>query len=93
MSLVIGSCWVIVPVSLEEKLEVHPDAALHVVVTLSVAAQVDGVRVHVDVHQVVLDLALDVVLHPVHQETPAHVYHLDKRQVPAGGDGSWGAEL
>lgn len=52
-------------------------------VALSVPAQVDGVRVHVDVHEVVDDLTLDVVLHPVHQETPAHIHHLDERKVPA----------
>lgn len=55
-------------------------------VALSVATQVDGVRVHVDVHEVVDNLTLDVVLHPVHQKTPAHVDHLDKRQVPAASD-------
>lgn len=68
------------------KFRVPSDAALDIVVALSVPTQVDRVRVHVDVHEVVDDLALDVVLHPVHQETSAHVHHLDKRQVPAGGD-------
>lgn len=52
-------------------------------VALSVPTQVDGVRVHMDVHEVVDNLTLDVVLHPVHQETSAHVHHLDERQVPA----------
>lgn len=61
---------------------VSSDAALDIVVALSVPAQVDGVRVHVDVHEVVDDLTLDVVLHPVHQEAPAHVHHLDERKVP-----------
>ncbi len=53
-------------------------------VALSVPTQVDGVRVHVDVHEVVDNLALDVVLYPVHQKPPAHIHHLNKRQVPAG---------
>ena len=48
-------------------------------------AQVDGAGLHVDVHQIVHDAALDVVLHPVHQEAPAHIDHLNQRQVPAGG--------
>lgn len=54
-------------------------------VALSVPAQVDGVRVHVDVHKVVHNLTLDVVLHSVDQEPAAHVHHLDKRQAPARG--------
>ena len=64
------------------QLRVPPDAALHVVVALAMATQVDGVGVDVDVHQVVHDLALDVVLNPVDQEPHAHVHHLDERQVP-----------
>lgn len=50
-------------------------------------AQVDGAGLHVDVHQVVHDAALDVILHTVHQEAPAHIDHLNQRQVPAGGAG------
>lgn len=61
---------------------ISSNAALDVVFTLSVPAQVDGVRVHVDVHEVVDDLALDVILNAVHQETLAHVDHLDEGQVP-----------
>lgn len=61
------------------KFRVSSDAAFHVVVALPVPTQVDGVRVHMDVHEVVDNLALDVVLHAVHQETAAHVHHLDKR--------------
>ena len=56
---------------------------------LAVATQVDGVGVDVDVHEVVHDLALDVVLHPVHQEAAAHVDHLDERAVP--GENQQGA--
>lgn len=47
-------------------------------VALSVPTQVDGVRVHVDVHQVVDNLTLDVVLHPVHKETASYVHHLNE---------------
>lgn len=45
--------------------------------------QVDGVGVHANVHEVVHNLTLDVVLHPVHKESLAHIHHFDKRQVPA----------
>lgn len=62
---------------------VPSDLALEVVLALPVPAQVDGAGLHVDVHQVVHDAALDVVLDPVHQEPPAHVDHLDQGQVPA----------
>ena len=64
---------------------VAPDLALQVVLALAMPAQVDGAGLHVDVHQVVHDAALDVVLHAVHQEAPAHIDHLNQRQVPAGG--------
>lgn len=57
---------------------VAPDQTLHVVFTLSVTAEVDGVFVHMDVHQVIHDLALDVILHAVHQETLAYIDHLDE---------------
>lgn len=60
------------------KFRISTDAPFDIVVALSVPTQVDGVRVHVDVHEVVDNFALDVVLHPVHQKTPAHVYNLDK---------------
>lgn len=62
---------------------VAPDLALQVVFILPVPAQVDGAGLHVDVHQVVHNPALDVVLHSVHQEPPADVNHFDERQVPA----------
>ena len=64
---------------------VAPDLALEVVLALAMPAQVDGAGLHVDVHQVVHDAALDVILHAVHQEAPAHIDHLNQRQVPAGG--------
>lgn len=69
------------------QLGVSPDASLHVVVALSMATQVDGVGVHVDVHEVVDYLTLDVVLHPVHQETAAYVDDLDEGQVSVGTKG------
>lgn len=50
-------------------------------VTLAVPAQVDTVGVHTDVHEVVDDLALDVVLYAVHQETAAYVHHFNEGQI------------
>lgn len=47
------------------------------------AAQVDGAWCDVDVHEVVDDPALNVVLDPVHQVPAAHVEDLDVRQIPA----------
>ena len=63
---------------------VAADASQQVELALPVAAQVDGARRHVDVHQVVHDAALDVVLHAVHQVAAAHVEDLDVGQVPIG---------
>lgn len=51
---------------------------------LSVPTEVDGVGVYVDVHEVVHYFALDVILHPVDQETPADINDLDEGQVPVG---------
>lgn len=65
------------------KFRISSDASFNVVFALSVPTQVNGVRVHMDVHEVVDDLALDVVLNPVHQKTLAHIYNLDKWKVPA----------
>lgn len=63
---------------------VSPDAALLVVMALAVPAKVDGVGVHVDVHEVVDNFTLDVILHPVDQETAADVDDLDEGQAPVG---------
>jgi len=52
-----------------------------------VATQVDGARRDVDVHQVVHDAALDVVLDPVHQVPAAHVEDLDVGKVSVCGGG------
>lgn len=58
---------------------VPSNAPLHVVVALTMPAQVDGVGVHMDVHEVVHNLTLDVVLYTVHQELPTHIHHFDER--------------
>lgn len=51
---------------------------------LPMAAEVDGVGVHVDVHEVVDNFTLDVILHPVDQEPAANVDDLDEGQGPVG---------
>ena len=63
---------------------VSSDASFDVVVTLSMATQVDGAWCDVDVHQVVDDPALDVGLDLVHQVPPAHIHYLDVGQIPGG---------
>lgn len=63
---------------------VSPDASLLVVMALSVPTEVDGMGVYVDVHEVVDYFTLDVVLHPIDQETTADIDDLDEGQVPAG---------
>lgn len=63
------------------KFRISSNATFYVVATLSVPTQVDGVRVDVNVHKVVDNLTLDVVLHSVYQKTPAYIHHLDERQI------------
>lgn len=76
-----GSSYLFAP---WRKAAVAPQASLHVVRALSVPTQVDGSGLDVDVHQVVDNLALDVVLDPVDEEAPAHVDHLDEGKISGG---------
>lgn len=48
-------------------------------------AKVDGARLHVDIHKVVDNFTLDVVLDSVDQKSLAYIYHLDERQIPGTG--------
>ncbi|OBS76423.1 hypothetical protein A6R68_17123, partial [Neotoma lepida] len=64
----------------DTRARVTPNLALQIVLILAVPTQVDGPGLHVDIHQVVHNPALDVVLHSVHQKPPANVNHLDERQ-------------
>lgn len=66
------------------QLRVSPDASLLIVMGLPMAAEVDGVGVYVDVHEVVDNFTLNVILHPVDEETAANVDDLDEGQVPVG---------
>lgn len=50
--------------------------------------QVDGSGLDVDVHQVVDNLTLDVILDPVDEVTPTHVYHFDEGKIPGGREQS-----
>ena len=61
---------------------ISSNAALDVEFTLSMAAEVDGAWGDVDVHQVVDNAALDVVLDTVHQVPLAHVNNLNVGQIP-----------
>ena len=49
-------------------------------------AQEDGARGHVDIHEVVHNPALDVVLDSVHQVPAAHIVDLDVGEVPGTGN-------
>lgn len=75
---------------------VTPYLPLEVEFTLAVSAEVNGAGLDVDVHQVVDDSALDVILDPVHKEPPPHVDHFDQREIPTeimariSGDMNWG---
>lgn len=61
---------------------VSSDATLDIKLTLAVAAQVDGARRDVDVHEVVDDPALDVVQHPVDQEALTHIHDFNVGEIP-----------
>lgn len=55
---------------------------LEVELALAVPTEIDGAGLDMDVHQVVNDPALDVILNPVDQESPANIDDLDERKLP-----------
>lgn len=55
---------------------------LEIELTLTMPTQVNGAGLDMDVHQVVNDPALDVILDPVDQEPPANVDDFDERKLP-----------
>lgn len=55
---------------------------LEVELTFAVPTQVNGAGLDMDVHQVVNDPALDVILDPVDQEPPTNVDDFDERKLP-----------
>ena len=70
--------------ALRREAGVPPEPSLQVIGALSVPTQVDGSGLDVDVHQVVDDPALDVILDPVDEEPPADIDHLDEGEIPEG---------
>lgn len=56
---------------------VPPDSTLDVELAFAVAAQVDGARSDMNVHEVIDDPTLDVVQHPVHHVPLANVHDFD----------------
>ncbi len=58
--------------------------SFQVVRALSMPTQVDGSGLDVDVHQVIDDFTLDVILDPVGQVSPTHVNDLDEGEIPEG---------
>lgn len=61
---------------------VSTDSAVDVELALAVAAQIDGARRDVNVHEVVDDPALDVVQHPVDQVALTHVHDFNEGEIP-----------
>lgn len=61
---------------------ISTDPTLNVELALSMAAQVDGARRDVDVHEVVHDPALDVVQHSIDQIPLTHVYDFNVGKIP-----------
>lgn len=50
---------------------------------LAMATQIDRTWLYMDIHQVVDDATLDVVLNPVDQEPTTNINHFDEGQIPA----------
>lgn len=78
----VSMCVCVHLLSSRREARVSTNAAQQVELALSVAAQVDGPGGDVDVHEVVNDPALNVVLHSVHQVSAAHIEDLDVGELP-----------
>lgn len=55
---------------------------LEVELAFTMPTEINGAGLDMDVHQVVNDPALDVILNPVDQEPPANIDDLDERKLP-----------
>lgn len=55
---------------------------LEVGLALAVPTEINGAGLDMNVHQVVNDPALDVILNPVDQESPANIDDFDERKLP-----------
>jgi hypothetical protein len=92
LSLGNPACWPTTHLlSSHGEARVTPNLPQKVELALAVPAKVDGARMDVDIHQVVDNLTLDVVLNSVDQESLAYIYHLYERKIPGAGeeDISW----
>lgn len=65
----------------DRQARIPTQSALQIVVALAMATEINGAWLHMNIHQVVHDPALDVVLDAVDQEPAAHINHLDEGQV------------
>ncbi len=63
---------------------VSSNATLDIKLALTMAAQVDGARCDVNVHEVVDDPALDVIQHPVDHVPLTHIHDFDVGEIPEG---------
>lgn len=61
---------------------VPSNPALEVELALPMSTEVNGAGLDVDVHQVINNPALDVILNPVDQEPPANIDDFDERKFP-----------
>lgn len=61
---------------------VPTDSTLDVELTFAVAAQVDGARCDMNVHEVVDDPTLDVVQHPVDHVPLTNIHDFDVGKIP-----------
>lgn len=61
---------------------VPPDSTLDVELAFAVAAQVDGARRDMNVHEVIDDPTLDVVQHPVHHVPLTNIHDFDVGKIP-----------
>lgn len=61
---------------------VPPDSTLDVELAFTVAAQVDGARRDMNVHEVVHNPTLDVVQHPVDHVSLTNIHDFDVGKIP-----------
>lgn len=75
-------CYLLYPFAMRREASVTPHPSLQIVRALPVPTQVDGSGLDVDVHQVVNDLALNVILDAVDEKTATHIDYLDEGEIP-----------
>lgn len=75
-------CSLLYLFAMRREASVTPHPSLQIVRALPVPTQVDGSGLDVDVHQVVNDLALNVILDAVDEKTATHIDYLDEWEIP-----------